>query len=126
MARGRLKQGLGLGLIGALLAGCALLTPLPQPTTVEERLSSFPTNGLPLDGKVVVHWTDRQIPFVEAETDADAAFALGLIHAHLRLGQMATLRMIAQAPSCRGRGPRGSRYRPWTENSKLLPKRGEN
>jgi len=105
MARGRLVMILGLGLVGSLLAGCALLTPLPRPTTVEERLGSFPTTDLPLEGKVVVHWTERHIPFVEADTDADAAFTLGLIHAHLRLGQMATLRMIAQGRLAEVAGP---------------------
>ena len=42
-----------------------------------------------------MHWDDHQIPFVEAETDRDLAFTLGMIHAHLRLGQLETLRRIA-------------------------------
>ena len=89
----------------SLLAGCGLLTPLPEPTTVDQRLAEFPTRGLPLAGKVTVHWTKRHIPFVEAETDADAAFALGLIHAHLRLGQMSVLRMIAHGRLAEIGGP---------------------
>ncbi|MEO1775660.1 MAG: penicillin acylase family protein [Pseudomonadota bacterium] len=35
-----------------------------------------------------IHWDAYKIPFIEAETDYDAAVALGLVHAHLRLGQM--------------------------------------
>ena len=31
-----------------LLAGCALLKPLPKETTVDDRLIAFPTSGLPL------------------------------------------------------------------------------
>ena len=33
----------------------------------------------PLQGRVTIHWNDQQVPFVEAETDRDAAFALGLV-----------------------------------------------
>ena len=35
------------------------------------------------------------MPFVDAKTDEDAAFVIGLIHAHLRLGQMEVMRRIA-------------------------------
>lgn len=51
---------------------------------------------MPLDNEVVIHWNAQQVPFVFAESDADAAFALGLIHAHLRLGQMEMMRHISQ------------------------------
>jgi penicillin amidase len=63
---------------------------------VAARLAVFPTAQLPLDGDVTIHWNDRQVPFVFAESDADAAFTLGLIHAHLRLGQMDLMRHISQ------------------------------
>jgi penicillin amidase len=88
-----------------LLAGCALLRPLPEETTVDERLKAFPTTGLPLQGRVQVMWDDHQIPFIEAEHDDDAAFALGLVHAHLRLGQMAIYRKIAQGRIAEMGGP---------------------
>ena len=87
---------IGSAVAGSLLCGCALLAPLPEPTTVEERLAAFPATGLPLEGRVVVHWNANQVPFIEAEHDADAAFVLGLVHAHLRLGQMETFRRISQ------------------------------
>lgn len=91
----------------ALLAfsGCALLQPLPEPTTIDERLATLPTSGLPLDAPVTVRWNDYQIPFIEAETDEDAAFALGLVHAHLRLGQMAVVRRIVQGRLSESAGP---------------------
>lgn len=88
-----------------LLAGCALLRPLPEETSVDERLKAFPTTGLPLQGQVQVRWDDHQIPFIEAEHDDDAAFALGLVHAHLRLGQMAMYRKIAQGRIAEMGGP---------------------
>ena len=92
----RLAPRIGLTLVSALLTGCALLAPLPKPAGLAERLAVFPTRGLPLRGAVTIYWNERQIPFIEAEHDADAAFALGLVHAHLRLGQMAMARMISQ------------------------------
>lgn len=88
-----------------LLAGCALLKPLPEETSVDERLAVFPTSGLPLQGRVEVMWDDHQIPFIEAEHDGDAAFALGLVHAHLRLGQMALYRRIAEGRIAEMGGP---------------------
>ncbi len=87
------------------LAGCALLKPLPQPSTTEERLSAFPTSDLPLEKPVTIRWNAYQIPFVEAERDEDAAFALGMVHAHLRLGQMAVLRRIVQGRLSESAGP---------------------
>lgn len=96
---------IGLGLAGGLLAGCALLAPLPKSVGLTERLSAFPTRDLPLDGPVTVYWNDRHIPFVEAESDGDAAFALGLVHAHLRLGQMSMARLIAYGRLSEAVGP---------------------
>ena len=88
-----------------LIAGCAVLTPLPKESTLQQRLAAFPTTDLPLKGRVVVHWDDHQIPFVEAEHDTDAAFALGLVHAHLRLGQMEIFRRISQGRISEMGGP---------------------
>ena len=96
---------LGLGMAAGLMAGCSLLSPLPDPAGLTERLAAFPTAGLPLRGAVTVHWNERHIPFIEAEHDGDAAFALGLVHAHLRLGQMAMARMVARGRLSEMAGP---------------------
>lgn len=56
----------------------------PQPKVFEE-----------LEEDVLIYWNDYQIPFIEAKTDLDAAFALGLVHSHLRLGQMELLKRVA-------------------------------
>ena len=87
------------------VGGCALFTPLPETSGLEDRLSVFPTENLPLQGRTVVHWDAHQIPFIEAERDEDAAFALGLVHAHLRLGQMEALRRVAQGRLAEMAGP---------------------
>jgi penicillin amidase len=78
------------------VGGCSLFQALPEPTTVDQRLDSFPTANLPLQGRTVIYWDEHQIPFVEAEYDTDAAFALGLVHAHLRLGHLALARLVTQ------------------------------
>ena len=84
-----------------------MLAPLPKRKDVAARLEAFPTRGLPLEGRVTIRWNERQIPFIEAESDGDAAFALGLVHAHLRLGQMATARMLARGRVSEMIGPPG-------------------
>ena len=92
-------------LCGTALAGCSLIKPLPKPMTLEERLAAIPTQQLPIHGWVRIYWNESQIPFIEAETDDDAAFALGLVHAHLRLSQMAVYRQIAQGRIAEMGGP---------------------
>ncbi len=103
--RGRGLARLWWTLATGLLAGCALVAPLPDETSIEQRLSAFPASGLPLEGRVTVYWDKHQIPFIEAERDGDAAFALGLVHAHLRLGQMEAYRRIAQGRVAEMAGP---------------------
>ena len=82
--------------VAATVGGCSLLAPLPPKSDLEGRLDAFPTSDLPLDNETVIHWNDQQVPFIFADSDADAAFALGLVHAHLRLGQMEMMRHISQ------------------------------
>jgi len=79
------------------LTSCAVLTPLPEARSLNERLAMFPTAPIPVERPITVWWNEHQVPFVEAATDRDAAFALGLVHAHLRLGQMEVMRRVSQA-----------------------------
>jgi penicillin amidase len=88
-----------------LLGGCVLLTPLPERTQTEDRLRLLPTQHLPLERPVTIRWDEFQIPYIFAETDGDAAFALGLVHAHLRLGQMAIYKRIAEGRIAEMGGP---------------------
>ena len=91
-----LRRLAGSALLGVGLSACALLLPLPKPTSLSERLAVLPTRGLPLEQPVAVYWNEHQVPFIEARTDRDLAVVLGLVHAHLRLGQMEILRRISQ------------------------------
>ena len=106
-ARSRAAAGTAAAAAAFALSARALLARWPGREDVARRLGAFPTRGLPVEGRVTVHWSDRQIPFVEADSDGDAAFALGLVHAHLRLGQMATARMIARGRVSEMIGPAG-------------------
>lgn len=72
---------------------------------MEKRLADFPVSDLPIGSTVRIHFDSHQIPFVEADTDKDAAFALGMVHAHLRLGQMELMRRLAQGRLAELLGP---------------------
>ena len=119
-----LSIGLAIGAAALVVSSCALLAPLPKQKDVAERLAAFPTRGLPLEGRVMIHWSERQIPFIEADNDGDAAFALGLVHAHLRLGQMATMRMIARGRVSEMIGPLGVDIDHGLRTSRLRPRCG--
>src|SRR6266850_1256945 len=64
--------------------------------SLEERLAMLPLQNAPVSQPVTIYWDDHQIPFIEARTDEDLAAALGIVHAHLRLGQMELMRRLAQ------------------------------
>ena len=105
MRRRRLRKTVSVLALAAGLGGCALVSPLPDRTTLDDRLAVFPTRDLPLREEVVIHWNEQQVPFVEAQDDTDLAFTLGLVHAHLRLGQMEILRRISQGRLAEMGGP---------------------
>ncbi len=94
--------------MASVLAGCTLLTPLPEPLSTKERLATIPVSGAPLSALVQIHWNDQQVPFMEAQTDADLAVALGIVHAHLRLGQMELARRLVSGRIAEMGGPLAS------------------
>ena len=63
---------------------------------LEERLAMLPQTGLPVEQPVAIRWNRHHVPFIEAQTDQDLAVALGVVHAHLRLGQLELMRRIAR------------------------------
>lgn len=91
--------------LGAIVAGCAVLAPLPAREDVASRLKAVPTKGAPLAGAVTIYWNDNQVPFIEAASDDDLAVTLGIVHAHLRLGQMEIARRISQGRIAEMGGP---------------------
>lgn len=92
------------------LTGCSILTAPPAPTTTAQRLTvfqnSFANPGSdPGKNAITVRWNTYQVPYILAETDTDAAYALGYAHAHLRLGQMEVLKRIAMGRLAEMLGP---------------------
>jgi len=75
--------------------------------SVRERLAMLPRKGLPIRTPVRIHWDEHQIPFIEAETDDDLAVVLGMVHAHLRLGQIEMMRRLSQGRVAEMIGPLG-------------------
>lgn len=73
--------------------------------SVRSRLQMLPHKGLPLRESVLIHWDEHQIPFIEARNDEDLAAALGLVHAHLRLGQLEMMRRASQGRIAEAIGP---------------------
>ncbi|MEM7190228.1 MAG: penicillin acylase family protein [Pseudomonadota bacterium] len=90
---------------GGALSSCAILTGPPGPTTIQARMDALPTQNMPVEKPVTIRWSPEMVPFIEAETDADAAFALGVVHAHLRIGQLALLRKIVKGEISEMAGP---------------------
>lgn len=75
--------------------------------SLEERLAMLPRRGLPVERPVVVRWDGHQVPCIEASSDHDLAVSLGLVHAHLRLGQIELMRRLAQGRVAEMIGPIG-------------------
>lgn len=96
------------GLVGLLalalgLLGCSALA--PTETTVADRLAALPVRGAAVERPVTIRWNDHLVPWIEAETDSDLAFALGLVHGHLRGAQVALLRLVARGRLSEVAGP---------------------
>lgn len=90
--------------LGAILRILARLQ--PRPTSTEQRLAMLP-RSVPAASAVTIHWDEHQIPFIEAASDTDLAAALGVVHAHLRLGQIELMRRVALGRLSEMIGPRG-------------------
>jgi len=88
-----------------LIPACPLIVSKPDTKTIAQRIESFPNGQLPVEKPITIYWNEHLVPFIEAETDEDGAFALGLVNAHLRLGQMELFRMIYQGRTAEMAGP---------------------
>ncbi|MEQ8247096.1 MAG: penicillin acylase family protein [Alphaproteobacteria bacterium] len=101
----KLRRFAGAAIMATGLAACGVLTPLPKPMSLDERLAMFPTENLPIKKEVAVYWNDHHVPFIDAQDDGDLAFTLGLVHAHLRLGIMEIFRLASQGRLAEVGGP---------------------
>lgn len=73
--------------------------------TLEQRLAVFPREGLAVTQPVQIRWNAHAIPWIEAQTDADAAYALGLVHNHLRCAQLQVMKRLANGRVAEMIGP---------------------
>ncbi len=89
----------------AVLAWARVRTPSVHPETLARRLAALPVLGLPVERPVLIRWNKHQVPWIEADSDRDCAVALGVVHAHLRLGQMEVMRRIAYGRTAEMLGP---------------------
>ncbi len=91
------------------LLGCSTLFTYSEPKSAQERFAVFEKlKDWPIEKKLIVYWHDRMIPFVEAQTDSDCAFAIGVVHAHLRLGQMELFKRMSAGRLSETGGPFGT------------------
>src|SRR5438034_583681 len=79
----------------AVLAVRGLFIRPGPPLSLERRLAAVPCHDLPLKRPASIRWNAHQVPYIETEDDQDLAFCFGLVHAHLRLGQIELLRRVA-------------------------------
>ncbi|MDZ7264909.1 MAG: penicillin acylase family protein [candidate division KSB1 bacterium] len=94
------------GFLLLLLVSCmAIITASPQKRNLAQRLQSFPVNDLPLRDSASIYWDSHLIPFIEAQNDADCAFLLGMVHAHLRLSQITLVRRVVEGRLAESIGP---------------------
>lgn len=91
------------GIAVSLAAGWACAGAADVPITA--RLESLPRTALALHAPVELFWDEHQIPVLVAAHDDDVPFALGLVHAHLRLAQMEVLRRVASGRLAEAVGP---------------------
>lgn len=92
-------------LLSTLLSGCLATPPKEGSVELSTRVAMFPTEGLLLHADAEVLWNEHQIPFIIAEDERDVPYLMGMIHAHLRLGQMEIIRRVSQGRLSEMAGP---------------------
>jgi penicillin amidase len=91
--------------VAAMGVSCAFKPPRMGSIARAERLAAVPTKVDGAYGPIAIYWSEHQVPFIEAADDRDVPYAMGVVHAHLRLGQMEVLRRISQGRIAESAGP---------------------
>lgn len=94
-----------LGVSGAAIIGCGFLPPKLGSVNALERLDALEGRWPGLTAPVRISWDEHLIPSISAHDDADAAYALGVVHAHLRATQMELFRRVSQGRLSELAGP---------------------
>ncbi|PWR20407.1 penicillin acylase family protein [Zavarzinia aquatilis] len=90
--------------VGTALVLRTMFSTPPRRLALDARLALVARTA-PLARPLNIRWDERQIPVIEAETDADLFTGLGLVHAHLRLGQIEIMRRVALGRVAEMAGP---------------------
>lgn len=90
---------------GGALLSCALTPPSVGSVSGTERLRIIEESWPGLHAPVQISWDEHLIPSITAANDADAAYAVGVVHAHLRLSQMEVFRKVSQGRISEMAGP---------------------
>ena len=108
----RLRSRLVLGALAATLGAILLLPacvirPAPPAGSIDSlsRLDSLDRRWPGLLAPTRITWDEHLIPSIHAESPDDAAYALGIVHAHLRGGQVEVFRRVAQGRLSETAGP---------------------
>lgn len=87
------------------LAGKALLSSAPKPTSTQQRLAMLPLKDAPVERAVRVLWNRQQVPAIFAQSDEDLFTTVGMVHGHLRLAQLELARRCATGTFAEVIGP---------------------
>ncbi len=81
-----------------IISACDAIAPPPKKhVTLFERIADFKKLSSPnFHSKTDILWNAQGVPYIVSKNDDDAAFALGMVQAHLRLGQMEVARHAVQ------------------------------
>lgn len=81
----------------------SVVTAAAPPLTA--RLAHFPCRHRALQAPVRIRWNRHLVPYIEAQTDRDLAYATGLVQAHLRGAQLTMAKRLAYGRLCEMVGP---------------------
>ncbi len=88
-----------------MLNSCSFLFTYPDQLSQEERFLQLNKKYAPINNRVTIYWDKYSIPFIETLDDDDLAFAIGVVHAHLRIDQLELLQLISQGRLSEVAGP---------------------
>jgi penicillin amidase len=99
-------SGVPLAISAWLLAGC-VIRPAPPAGSIDslQRLDALDRPWPGVEHPLLISFDEHLIPSIHAGSQADAAYGLGLVHAHLRIVQMELFRRISQGRISESAGP---------------------
>ncbi len=91
--------------IALTLSSCISPPPRPSLIRAETRVDRMRELWPGLQAPATIRYDEHLIPFIEVADESDAPYALGLVHAHLRLTQMDLFRRVSRGRLAESAGP---------------------